>query len=179
MLHYFGLTSFAILINSLFFRYEMVIADNGAWKQRQYGDKSAVTAIDWALFSCVACSAFIVGFILNSEACVSLRPLFSSSRLDEIADLLLLYPHAPRHLRYTSDLSNPSHRCPFISPPAEFIILDLIIPPSPLQLFVFCSFKDREPSILSQYPRHYVFPSIYLFLALSRSLSSLPSLAVH
>lgn len=92
-----------------------------------------------------------------------------------IADLLL-YPHASRHLSYSSDLSNPAHHCPFISPPAEFIILHLIIP-STRQLFVFCSFKDREPSILSQYPRHYVFPSIYLFL--THSLSPLLSLAVH
>lgn len=84
---------------------------------------------------------------------------------------LCLHPPATRNLRQTSDLSNPSHHCPFISPPAEFVFSDLIIPPSPLRLFVFCSFKDREPSILSQYPRHYDFPSIHLSLAPSLSFS--------
>lgn len=135
--------------------------------------------MDWPLFCFVIYSVFKVGLHFKLGDLHLFKAPFSSLFLPEIADLLLLYPQAPRHFRYTSDVSNPSHHCPFISPPAEFIILDLIIPPSPLQLFVFCSFADREPSILSQYPRHYVFPSIYVFLALSLSLSPLLSLAVH
>lgn len=100
---------------------------------------------------------------------------FSSLCLTESL-IFLSFIHKPQD---TLVLSNPSHHCPFISPPAEFIILDFIIPPSPLQVIVFCALKDRGPSILSQYLRHYVFPSINFFLALPLSPYPLPSLAVH
>lgn len=51
----------------------------------------------------------------------------------------------------TSELSNPSHHWPFISPPAEFIIPDFTSPLSQLRLLVVGAFKDSDPSTLSQY----------------------------
>lgn len=94
---------------------------------------------------------------------------YSSSR-HRITHHHLLYPHASRRLSRTSDVSNPSPNGPFMSSPAEIIILDLIIPPSPLQL-CFLLFQRLRAiySFTIPWTILYAFPSTYRRLSLSLS----------
>lgn len=79
--------------------------------------------------------------------------------------------------QYSAEPSKPSHHRPFISPPAEFIISDSIIPPSPLQLFVFRALRDPGPIHSPfHYLGHRVFPSTHFFLP---TLLCLPSLCIN
>lgn len=178
VLYYLSFDSVWHLDKGSTFICEMVIADDGArmYKQednmmmnRQSGRWTGLYFASWlTLFSWCRLHFKLRDLYL-------FKAPFSSLCLTESL-IFLSFIHKPQD---TLVLSNPSHHCPFISPPAEFIILDFVIPPSPLQLIVFCALKDRGPSILSQYLRHYVFPSINFFLALPLSPYPLPSLAVH
>lgn len=110
-------------------------------------------------------------FVLNSETPHLFKAPFSSFYLIESL-IFSSFIHTPRDTSdtySTSDLSNPSHRCPFISPPAEFIILDLIEPPSPHGLFVLCS--------LSNTGSHLLFHSTPGFVPSPRSVSFRRSLS--
>lgn len=149
-------------------------------KKRQYDHKSVVGEIEWTLFCFVAFSVLIVGLHFKT-----IRPAsFKETRFifipHCIADLLL-YSHPPSDFRNTSDLSNPSHRCPFHKPSCWVHHFRPYRPSFTSPTLCFWSFKDREPYILSHNPWHCISLSICLFLALSLSflLSLLPSLTVH
>ena len=112
-------------------------------------------------FCCVTRFVFTAGPRLKPRDLHLFKGTFSSL---SPADLLIVN----REPRDTSDTPRISQILliagPCMSAAAKLVFSDLIIPPSPLQLFIFRVFQRHIPL---QDPRHYVFPSVYHYLAIS------------
>lgn len=184
MSHYFSLTLFDIFLNVYFCiwngncrRSRLEWVKKAKWLLNQMPRR--LTGLYFALWHTLFSQ---LGFGLNSETRISLRHLFHLYFLPNYwSPLTTCLETLHRYHRSLKSFPSP----PLYKPSCWVHHFRPYHHSFTLLLFVLCSSKDTKPSILSQDPRHYVFPSIYLFLALSLPLtfslllSSLPWLAVH